>query len=158
MHIYPGWMTFHNEDFLCIRLDTDHSDQIPALINDLRKYGLVFVPDRKADKYSGYIFYKKFIEFLQVADRVFQDKDHPNRYFFPIPKQADVSDLKHKTEIIKNNCNIYLFDSFLADLFIDNAFMDFYGIYVHQSDKDLTATLRKEIDKHYAPEKKTLVK
>lgn len=157
LHIYPGWMTFHNEDFQCIRLDTSHTEQIEELINDLRKQALEFFPDRRVGNYTGHIYYKKYIRFLPLDERIFQDADNLHRYFFTINTEASISELQYKTDFIKNNCNMCLFDSFLANLFVDYEFIDFFGIWVHQGDRSRFISLLKEIDKQYMPEQEAKV-
>ena len=149
MYIYPGSMTFQNEDYQCIRLDTTSVDQLPQLIEALQKLGLVFIKDRKAKDYTGLVNYKKYIESLKIEEGVYQDKNDPNRFFFQVNMQIDFEKFLEGMVHIKNMCEFHLFDSFLAEIFIKNEVNDFIGIYSKHCDKNRFGELKQEIQKTF---------
>jgi hypothetical protein len=145
MHIYPGSMTFQNKTYQCIRLDTTYIEQLPILINELKKLDLLLVKDNKVKAYKSLIYFKKFIEYAKVEDGVYQDKDNKNRYFFRIQKHLEFEDFIKGMKQIKNNCNFHLFDSFLTDMFYRNDVLDFIGIYSEHCDESRFGELKQQI-------------
>ena len=149
MHIYPGSMSFQNEDYQCIRMDTTQVDRLPELIEALQKLGLTFLKDRKSDDYTGLVHYKKYIEYLAVEDGVFQDKNDANRFFFQINTHIDFEKFLKGMVHIKNRCEYHLFDPFLTEIFIKDKVYNFIGIYSKHCDKNRFGELKKEIKKQF---------
>ncbi|MEN8125435.1 MAG: hypothetical protein ABFR32_09930 [Bacteroidota bacterium] len=149
MNIYPGYMTFQNNDIPCIRLNTTNADQISFLIKEIKNLGIKLVKDQKVNDYFSLIHFKKYIEFENIEEYVYRDKENPNRYFFKINKKIDFKDFIKGMDKIKNNCNFHLFDFFLADKFYDNEMLDFIGIYSRDCDKSRFGELKREIRKQF---------
>lgn len=145
MHIFPGSMTFQNKTYQCIRLDTNHIEQLPLLITELKKLDLALEKDHKIKAYKSLIYFKKFIEYVRVEDGVYQDKDNQNRYFFRVHKHLGFDDFTKGMRQIKNNCDFHLFDSFLTDMFYRNDVLDFIGIYSEHCEKSRFGELKQHI-------------
>jgi hypothetical protein len=149
MFIYPGSMSFQNKDYQCIRIDTTSVDQLPKLIEALQELGLVFLKDRKAQDYTSLVQYKKYIEYLEIEDGVYQDKYDTNRFFFEINSHIDFEKFLEGMVHIKNKCEFHLFDSFLTEIFIKDKVYDFIGIYSKHCDKARFGELKQEIKKTF---------
>ncbi len=147
--IYAGQMTLQNQYRQCIRLNTNSTDHIPYIIEELKKLGIDFYSAKQLSIYTSFILYKKHIEYKNLEERVYQDENNPNRYFFKIPHQLEFSQFKHTMEMIKTNCDYHLFDSFLVSLFYKNEIIDFIGIYSEHCDKSRFGELKQEITKHF---------
>ncbi len=149
MHIYPGYMTFQNKNVPCIRLDTANIDQLPLLIKEFQDIGIEFIKDQKIKAYNSYIHFKKYIKFEKIEEKIFQDRVNPNRFFFQVDKFIELEDFVKGMENIKFNCDFHLFDSFLAEIFIDEDTLDFIGVYSKHCDKERFAELKQEIKKQF---------
>ena len=145
VRLFPGQMSFHNKDYQGIRINTSTVEVIPIIIDELKKDGIVLMGDRKVESYTSLIYYKKYLEFVELEEGVYQDNDNKNRYFFKIPNFVEFDEFRAKMDKIKNNCNYHLFDSFLASLFIKEAAHSFIGIYSKHCDKTRFGDLKKEI-------------
>ncbi len=145
IRIFPGQMTFLNKDFQAVRINTKTAEEIPLLIDELEKDGIVLMGDRKVAAYTSLIYYKKYLEFVELENGVYQDNDNNNRYFFEIPGFVEFEDFRSKMDKIKNNCNYHLFDSFLASLFIKETAHSFIGIYSEHCDQKRFSDLKNEI-------------
>ncbi len=149
LRIYPGYMTFQNKNTACIRLDATNIDQLPLLITEFRKIGLEFIKDQKIKAYDSYIHFKKYIRYVKIDDGIYQDHENSNRFFFKIDKTIELKELTKGMNHIKYNCNFHLFDSFLAELFVDEDALDFIGIYSEHCDKERFAELKQQIKKQF---------
>ena len=149
MYIHPGFMSFQNKNISCIRLDATNTDQLAFLINELQNLGIKFLKDQKINDYESFINFKKYIKFEKIEDGIYRDKDNPNRFFFHVNRDIEFNDLVKGMERIKNNCDFHLFDSFLAEIFIDEEMFDFIGIYSKHCDKNRFGELKKEITKQF---------
>lgn len=144
--IFPGQMTYHNKDYQAIRINTKTTKELPLLINELEKDGITLIGNRKIEPFESLIYYKKYLEFIELEDGVFHDNDNENRYFFKIPNFIEFLEFRIKMDKIKNNCNYHLFDSFLVSLFIKEAAHNFIGIYSKHCDRARFGELKKEIN------------
>ena len=149
MHIHPGFMSFQNKNFPCIRLDATNVDELSFLISELEGMGIQLLKDQKIHAYESFIHFKKYIKFEKIEESVYQDKDNLNRFFFLIDKSIEFKDFINGMERIKNNCDFHLFDSFLAEIFIDEDVFDFIGIYSKHCNKNRFKELRQEIIKQF---------
>ncbi|MEN8186471.1 MAG: hypothetical protein ABFR05_05020 [Bacteroidota bacterium] len=143
--VSPGFMSFQNKNTPCIRLNTENVDQLPFLINELKDMGIKLIKDQKIKAFESLIHFKKHIKFRKIEEGVYQDQNNPNRFFFNINDNIEYKDLKKGIERIKNNCNYHLFDSFLAETFVDEDILDFIGIYSKHCDKRRFEELKYEI-------------
>ncbi len=146
LRVFPGQMTYGNKEYQCIRVNTKDIDQLAHLVDELEKIGIKFVSDKKVSTYTSQIFYKKYIEFIQLEEGVYQDKNNPNRYFFELPKQIDYETFKKGIVKIKNNCNFHLFDAFMGYLFMGETARDFVGIYSEHCDRNRFTELLKQLE------------
>ena len=64
-------------------------------------------------------------------------------------KFIELEDFVKGMENIKFNCDFHLFDSFLAEIFIDKDVYDFIGVYSKHCDKERFAELKQEIKKQF---------
>ncbi len=149
VRIFPGQMTFHNKDFQAVRINTSKIDDIPLIMEEMEKDGVEFMKDRKVDNYLSIIYYKKYLEFVELEDGVYQDNDNENRYFFKIPGLIEFNMFRKKMDQIKNNCSFHLFDSFFVSLFIKEEAHSFIGIYSKHCDKTRFGDLKKEISENF---------
>jgi len=145
--IYPGQMTFQNEEHQCIRMNLNNEDQLPILIDEFTNLGIQFYNDKHVIAYSSFIYYKKYTDFVLIEEGVYQDKNNAHRYFFEIPNQIEFEMFKKGIEQIKNNCDYHLFDSFLVFLFYKNSIVDFIGVYSQHCEVSRFGELKKEINK-----------
>ncbi len=149
LSIYPGQMTFQNEEHQCIRLNLNKAGQLPILIEEFTKLGIQFYKDKHVIVYSSFIYYKKYTAFVNIEEGVYQDKNNPQRYFFEIAKQVEFETFKEGIEKIKNNCDYHLFDSFLVFLFYKDSIRDFVGIYSSHCDKSRFGEFEQEMKKQF---------
>jgi len=142
MHIYPGSMIFHNENYQCVRIDTTNAGQLPLLIEELHKLGIHFVKNQKVHDYDSLVHYKKHIEYTKIEEGVYQDNNDPNRFFFQVKKHLEFDEFLKGIEQIKNTCEFHLFDAFLTDMLNRNEVNDFIGIYSKHCDKNRFGELK----------------
>jgi len=145
--IYPGQMTMQNNHFQCIRMNTKSSKNLPFIIEEFKKMGIRIFPEKNINAYKSVIFYKKYTNFKNLEEGVYQDENNSNRYFFKIPSPIELDKLKKGIEKIKTNCEYHLFDSFYASLFHQNKISDFIGIYSKHCDESRFGELKQEIQK-----------
>jgi len=150
LHVTPGQMTFQNVSYQCIRINTSEIELIPELLSDLKSMGIDFISDKKVDKYTSLIYFKKYIEFIELKEGVYQDADLSARYFFSIPKLMEYKELESKMTLIKNNCEFHLFDTFLAHFFGKEKVQDFVGIYSEHCDENRFDELKKELKERFS--------
>ncbi len=149
MNIYPGYMSFQNKNVPCIRINTSNIDQLPLLIKEFKNVGLKFIKDQKVKAYDSFIHFKKYINFEKIDENIYQDHENQNRFFFQIDKLIEMEDFVKGIESIKFNCDFHLFDSFLAEIFIDKDVYDFIGVYSKHCDKERFAELKQQIKKQF---------
>ncbi len=147
LSIYPGQMTFQNEEHQCIRINISKIELLSTLIEEFSNLGIRFYSDKHVVTYSSFIYYKKYTDFDIIEEGVYKDKKNKYRYFFEISKQIEYDEFKKGIEQIKNNCDYHLFDSFLVFLFYKNKIRDFIGIYSQHCDESRFSELKKEINK-----------
>jgi len=146
LSIYPGQMTFQNEEHQCIRINISKTELLSTLIDEFSNLGLRFYNNKHALTYSSFIYYKKYTDFDFIENGVYKDKNNEFRYFFEIQKQIEYEEFKKGIQQIKNNCDYHLFDSFLVFLFYKNKVRDFIGIYSRHCDETRFGELKKEIN------------
>ncbi|MBN2637606.1 MAG: hypothetical protein JXR65_00805 [Bacteroidales bacterium] len=149
MSIYPGQMTFQNEEHQCIRLNMKDSWDLPGLVGEFSQMGVQFYPDKPVKIYTSLVFYKKYTEFNNTKEGIYVDKNNHYRYFFKLNKHLEFEQFKKGIKQIKNNCNNNLFDSFLVSLFYKGAMLDFVGIYSKHCDMAQFVELKQEIEKQF---------
>ena len=149
LNIYPGYMSFQNKNVPCIRINTSNIDQLPLLIKEFKNVGLKFIKDKKVKAYDSFIHFKKYINFEKIDENIYQDHENQNRFFFQIDKFIEMEDFVKGIESIKFNCDFHLFDSFLAEIFIDKDVYDFIGVYSKHCDKERFAELKQQIKKQF---------
>ncbi len=149
LEIFAGQMTYQNEPRQCIRINTGNSALLSILLDKLEELNIQLLHNRRTSPYTSLIFYKKYIEFMQIEEGVYADKNNENRFFFAVDKQLNYEELCDGIKTIKNNCNYHLFDSFLASTFLGNSAQDFVGIYSNHCDKNRFGELKENIKKHH---------
>ncbi len=145
LRIFPGQMTFHNKDFQAVRINTTTTKDLPVIIRELQNNGVELMKDKKVATYSSRLYFKKFIEFIELESGVYQDIDNLNRYFFKISHKPNFDEFTIKMEKIKNNCQFHLFDPFFASLFIKMESVYFIGIYSEHCDQARFGDLKQQI-------------
>ena len=150
VRISPGYMNFQNEHQLCIRIELPQNHLPDKLIDNLKNLGMQFFSDRKVKNFSTYIHYKRYAEFDRIGEGMYQDRDDPHRFLLPIDQYIDIRDLKPWMDGIKSNSDFYLFDSFLAEVFLHDQFIDFIGVYSDHCDEGCFRKLRQEIQGIFA--------
>jgi hypothetical protein len=149
LNIYPGSLTFHNDNYQCVRVDTTNSSQILPLIKTLNNLGIKFIKDKKLDAFVSLIHYKKYVEYHKIDEDVYQDISDPYRFFFQINKHLNFDDFLKGMEQIKFNCNFHMFDAFLSDMFIRNEMLDFIGLYSKHCDQTRFSELKEKLKKYF---------
>lgn len=145
--IYPGQMTYQNEMHQCIRINTKTTDHLPQIVDELEKLGLQFFSDRKVEPYNSFIYYKRFTGFTRLMPNVYHDNTTLYRYFFRVNGNVGFQDFQKGIEQIKNSCQFYLFDSFLASLFFRNQVIDFVGVYSEHCETERLVEFKNEVKK-----------
>ncbi|MEN8224710.1 MAG: hypothetical protein ABFS05_05045 [Bacteroidota bacterium] len=149
LSIYAGQMTMQNQYHQCVRLNTRSTDHLPYIIEELKKLGIEFYSNKKLAVYTSFIYYKRYVEYKNLEEGVYQDENNTNRYYFKIQPQIEYKQLKEGMDMIKTNCDFHLFDSFLVNLFYKNEIVDFIGIYSEHCDKGRFGELKQEITKYF---------
>ncbi len=150
LHITPGQMTFNNKEYQCIRINTRELEHVPEIISNLKNLDIKFVSDRKFDKYTSLIYFKKYIQFIELMEGVYQDANLTGRYFFSIPKTVDYTEFESIIKSIKNSCDYHLFDAFLNHFFWKDSVQDFVGIYSEHCDENRFEELKKGLKERFA--------
>ena len=145
LRVFPGQLTVHNTDYPCIRINTQEIEHLPSIVAEIKQMGLRLLHDKKTPAYQSRVFFKKFTEFVQLEEDVYQDSDNPNRYFFPIEGYLDFDRFLEGMSRIKFSCDFHLFDSFLASLFKKNKVKDFVGIYSEHCDTNRFPELKQHL-------------
>ncbi len=145
IHVTPGQMIWKNENHQCIRVRGSETKHLPLVIEELEKLGVKFMNDSKTDQYESTIFYKKYTEFVELVEDVYQDKNNAFRYFFAISNHIDLDEFLKGMETIKNNCNFHMFDSCLSFIFIKDKVQDFIGVYSEHCDKNRFEDIKQHI-------------
>lgn len=147
VHITPGQMTYENKSRQVVRIRASEKEQIPNIIKDLKTLEIDFLKDTKVSEYESVIFFKKYTEFKELEDGVYQDVSRPFRYFFTINKKVDLETFIKGVKTIKNNCDFHMFDTFLAFTFVKDRVQDFIGISSEHCDINRFSELESNIKK-----------
>lgn len=145
LHLSPGQMTVLNTEYQCIRINTRNINHLREIIDYLKNLGLEFLNDRKISPSDSIIYYKRYIEFVELSEGVYQDNNVPGRFYFSVPRTIDFDLFEEKMKKIKNNCNFHLFDSFLTHFFFKDTIQDFVGIHSEHCDKDRFEEFEKQL-------------
>lgn len=149
IHVTPGQIIFENENHQVVRIRGGEMKYITILLKDLKNLGLEFMKDEKVKQYESVIFFKKYTEFNELAEGVYQDKSRPFRYFFAIEKHIDLNTFLKGMKKIKNSCDFHMFDTFLSFTFVKNRVQDFVGIYSEHCDVNRFDELKNNISKEF---------
>ncbi len=122
-------------------------EHLPMVIDRLKSVGINFVKDRKVEPYISTIQFKRYIEFKQIGDGIYQDNHNDKRFFISLPKLIEFDKFLRIIQDIKQNCNFNLFDSFLTSLYYKDQILDFAGIYSHDCDKKRLPEFKKDLEK-----------
>jgi hypothetical protein len=147
LHVSPGQMTFNNQNYQGIRIKTDEVNHLHLVIDKLRSKGIKFIKDRKVEPYTSTIQFKRYIEFRQLEEGIYQDNHNDKRFFITLPKLVDFDQFLIITEHIKENCDFNLFDSFLTSLYQKDKMLDFAGIYSNHCDRSRLSEFRDNLTK-----------
>lgn len=145
LHLAPGQMTVLNQEYQCVRINGRNTNHLRDLIDYLKDLGIDFLKDRKISSFDSIVYYKKYIEFLELSEGVYKDNQVPGRFYFAIPKNVDFELFEEKVAQIKNNCKFHLFDSFLTHFFFKDKVQDFVGIYSEHCDETRFEEFEKEL-------------
>lgn len=148
--IYPGQMTFLNEEHQCIRINTNNSNNLFNFIQEFKDLGIRFYSDKHIKNYHCVVYYKKYTAFANIEEGVYQDDNNANRFFFEIPRHLDFHQFNLEMEKIKNNCDFHYFDSFMSSLFFKGKIKEFVGIYSEHCDKSKFGEFKQQIEKHFS--------
>ena len=149
LHVTPGQMIWKNENRQCIRIRGSEKSFLPQIIKELQKMGIEFMKDITVNMYESTIFYKKYTEYVNIEEDVYQDKNNPFRYFFVITNHIELDTFLKRMNTIKNNCDFHMFDSFLTYTFIKDKVQDFIGVYSEHCDKNRFGDLKTQIKEEF---------
>ncbi len=145
LHISPGQMTLNNEYHQAIRINTKDINHIPLVIEELEKMGFKLMADKRIKEYKSELYFKKYTEFIEIEEGVYQDSLVPERFFFSIPNSIEFDRFTKGMEQIKNSCNFHLFDTYLVYLFVKGRVENLIGIYSNHCDKNRFGELKEQI-------------
>ena len=143
--IVLGELMFQNKIHPCIRMNTKEIKQLPILLKELEKLGIQFLKDRKIKPDCIQVNFTKYVEFVELEENVYRDKYTPERFFFLIPHEISLDELKEGVKRIKNNCDFHHFDSFLSYIPGREKILDFIGIYSKHCDEKRISEFKDEI-------------
>ncbi len=143
--IMPGQMSYNNKSYQCIRINLTDIEALSTIIDEIKSLGIEFISDKKVDKFTTKVFFKRYTEFVKIEDGVYRDNLISGRYFFKINSLIELDTFNEGIKKIKNNCDFHLFDSFLTFLFIKGRGQDFIGIYSEHCDEARFGELKKFI-------------
>ncbi|MCK5537760.1 MAG: hypothetical protein KAI79_13115 [Bacteroidales bacterium] len=145
-HISPGQVLFRNHNYQAIRVNTADTKYLPQLVEESEKLGIKLLKKKKKiAPFDSIVFFKKYIEFVELGDGIYQDNHTKGRYFFRVPRVLEFDEFEQKIDKIKNNCDFHLFDSFLNHLFIGGKVQDFVGIYSEHCNEDRFEEFKKNL-------------
>ena len=147
--VFPGQIRFHKNLYQCIRINMKDLKELPLLIAELESNGIKFLGDKKTADDKAHVVYKKYIEFEELEEGVFQDANNENRYFFKAPHWIEFDKFTKGMEQIKLSCDFNLFDSFFSYHFIKEEVVHFIGIYSKHCEKSKFHELKEEISKRF---------
>ncbi|MBN2893723.1 MAG: hypothetical protein JXL97_17770 [Bacteroidales bacterium] len=145
LHLSPGQITFENKPTLMIRFKATDAKHINEIVSALNNKGVEFVKDKKIESFDTIAFYKKYIEYKELFDGIYQDSQVDSRFFVKIPGLVSFDEYCEMVKGIKNTSKFHLFESFFAQLYCQNSMLDFAGIYSKNCQLDKFEELKKEI-------------
>jgi len=145
VHITPGQIIFENENYQVIRIRGNEMNYVEKILNDFKEIGFRFLKDQKVKQYESTFYFKKYIEFDEIEEGVYHDKNRPYRYYFAIDKHIDLDTFLKGVKTIKNNCDYHMFDAFLSYTFTGYKVQDFIGIHSEHCDTNRFAELKNNI-------------
>lgn len=149
IHLSPGQINFENKPTLAIRFRPTEIEHLDTVVKALTKHNIKFVKDKKIEPFQSTIFYKRYIEFKQLQDGVFQDNNIDSRYFIQMPGLISYEEFEKMMNKIKNTTKFKMFDYFLAQLYHKDKMIDFAGVYSKNCQIDMFDEFKKEIIKQY---------
>lgn len=145
----PGQINFENKPTLMVRFRANNIEHVNAVVKALENQNIELVKDKKTEKYETLAFYKKYIEFKEIQEDVYQDNEVSARYFIKIPGLVSYDEFQKIINNIKNTSKYHMFDAFLVQLYYKNKMIDFAGIYSKNCNIDKFGDLKTEIIKQY---------
>ena len=148
LHLSPGQMNFENKPTLAIRFRPNEINHIDKIVKALSEKDIKFVKDKKTAPFTTTAFYKRYIEYKQIKDGVFQDNTVDSRYFIKMPESLSYDEFQEMMQGVKNTCKFKMFDYFLAQLYHQNKIIDFAGVYSNNCQLDMLEEFKGEILTH----------
>lgn len=149
LHLNPGQISFENKPAQIIRFRAIELEYLHTIVENLNKQGIEFIKDKKVETFDTVAFYKKYIEFKEISEGVYQDSEVDARFFLKVPGLLSFGEFEQIILKIKNKFKYHLFESFLAQLYFKNSMKDFIGIYSKNCDINNFGELKKEIETYY---------
>ncbi len=147
LHASPGQITLFNDVYPCIRIRTSELSHLDVFIEEFQKIGIKFSHPKKVKPYISFIQYKKYIDFVQLADGVYQDAYEKNRYFVTIPKDIEFADFKKMMSDAKNNCDFNMFDASLVYYHEKDGTHDMVSLYSEHCDTSRLPEMKEYLEK-----------
>jgi len=149
LHMNPAHIKYENKPAAAIRIRPIDIEHIDAIIESLSEQGIEFVKNKKVDPFETVTFYKKYIEFKELQEGVYQDNSVNARYFIKIPGLVSYDEFVKIMNSIKHTTKFKMFDHFLTQLYYNNKIIDFAGIYSKNCQLDKFEEFKQELIKGY---------
>jgi hypothetical protein len=149
-HIFPGQMTFQNENHQCIRLRTSDLNALYKIIKDLKANGIDFIKDRNVNPFVSFIQFKNYIQFKKIENGIYQNMTNPYIYFIEVPGFIKFDTFSRIIQQIKDNCDFYLLDASHAYLYYRDSVLDFVRIYSRHCDEKRLPEFKEKLEHEYS--------
>ncbi len=146
-HIAPGQIIFENKPTLVVRIRPVEFENLNLIIEALQKHGIEFVKNKKVQTFETKAFYKKYYEFKELADGIYQEDASTKRFFIKMPKSIEFEEFKKLIKEIECTSKFHLFEYFLAELYHKNTIINFAGVFSSNCIVDNFEVLKSELEK-----------
>lgn len=124
-----GNVNVYNKTTPCIRIYMDHYNELPALLEELKKRDFKFQSAQHIKPYHSIIKLRKFFNLKQVEPGIYFDVDQKGHWYIEVPKFISWDDFEKVTPIVRNNISFKQYDAAQAAIYRDRGIVELVRIF-----------------------------
>lgn len=143
-----GNVIVYNKVTPCIRVYMDNYNELPALLESLKKNEFKFQSAQHIKPYQSIIKLRKFFNLEQLDQGIYKDRDQKGHWYVEVPRFISWDDFEKVTPVVRNNITFKQYDAAQAAIYKDRGIIELVRIF------SLSATVEdcKLIKNKYAAE------
>ncbi len=114
LHIYPGHMNVHGQEYNFIRFRHSEFDDVMKVLPYFKKRNIEFIKPKRFSPVKALIQFKEMVLFENFQENVYRDASAHHVFFFPIDIDIEYLTFSKMIEFIRNNCDFKHFEASLV--------------------------------------------